>query len=161
MPMLIPIPKLRSYRPSDLTAMVALDRMCFPKEFCFEVDSMRRFAEEGKAVAVVAEELDGELAGFVIAEVQTARGVSHGYCVTLDVAEEYRRQGLGGRLLHEAERRCSELGAMWMDLHVYAGNSKAVAFYERRGYQRRGVRLGFYGKAGMDAFEYRRVFSGE
>jgi len=81
------MPKIRSYRPSDLTAMVVLDRMCFSKEFCFEIDSMRRFAEEGKAVAVVAEELDGELAGFVIAEVQTARGVSHGYCVTLDVAE--------------------------------------------------------------------------
>jgi ribosomal-protein-alanine N-acetyltransferase len=76
--------------------------------------------------------------------------------VTLDVAENYRRVGLAGRLMREVEARAATAGARSMELHVFTGNEGAIRFYERLGYARVGVRRRFYGAAGLDAFVYRR-----
>ena len=37
--------------------------------------------------------------------------------------------------------------------------TSAIRFYERLGYERIAERLGFYGKAGLDAFVYRKKLS--
>jgi ribosomal-protein-alanine N-acetyltransferase len=83
-----------------------------------------------------------------------------GYVVTLDVAEEWRRRGLAGRLMEEVEQRAWAKGAVWMGLHVFVENGGAMAFYERAGYMRGERVVGFYAgsQAGerMDAWVYRK-----
>jgi ribosomal-protein-alanine N-acetyltransferase len=145
---------IREYRGSDLDALVALDEMCFEERFLFDRESMRAFAEEKGAIVLIAE-ADGGVAGFVIVHVGLTRRGRVGYVVTLDVAEEWRRRGLAGRLMGEGERRAVDAGARRMELDVYAGNAGAIRFYERMGYACVGMRRGFYG-AGMDALVYRK-----
>ena len=146
--------RLRAYRRSDLAAMVALDEICFSEAFLFGTAAMRRFAEAKNAFALVAEQSDAALAGFVIAH-RTARGpLSKGYCITLDVAPEHRRSGLGRTLLAAAETWAHEAGAAGMALHVHTGNAGAIRFYESCGYLLQRVVPGFYGNPGMDALEY-------
>ncbi|MCU1321442.1 MAG: GCN5-related N-acetyltransferase [Acidobacteriaceae bacterium] len=107
---------------------------------------------------VVAEQ-DGdgtELCGFVIVHLEGSGQALGGYVVTLDVAEDWRRQGLAGQMLAEAERLTMAAGASWMGLHVFVENAGAIAFYERARYVR-GERVAeFYGEAGMAAWVFRK-----
>jgi ribosomal-protein-alanine N-acetyltransferase len=148
--------ELRAYREKDLDAIYELDQLCFSKEFRFDRESMRAFVEAKGAVAVIAEATGGEIAGFVIVQMERLGGIVLGYVVTLDVAEKRRRTGLARMLLLEAEKRAAVAGALWMELHVFTGNEGAIRFYERSGYARVGVRRRFYGRAGLDAFVYRK-----
>jgi ribosomal-protein-alanine N-acetyltransferase len=147
---------LRNYRGLDIEAMFRLDVACFAPEFRFDRQSMRAFAEEQGAIALVAEKMDGELAGFVIVHVERVATRRRGYVVTLDVAEAWRRRGLAGMLMQEVETRTFAAGAHWMELHVFTGNEAAIRFYERLGYERIAMRRRFYGAEGLDAFVYRK-----
>jgi ribosomal-protein-alanine N-acetyltransferase len=146
---------LRDYRVDDLEAMFRLDEACFAVEFRFDRRSMRIFAGGRNAITLVAEKMAG-IAGFVIVHVEPAATGLRGYVVTLDVAEELRREGLARRLMGAAEARAAAAGAIWMELHVFTGNEGAIRFYERLDYVRIGLSRGFYGNDGLDAFVYRK-----
>ena len=147
---------LRDYRRTDLDAIFRLDTICFPPEFRFDRKSMRSFAERSRAIALLAEGEDGEIFGFVIVHLERTGDGWLGYVVTLDVMPAWRRKGLAGRLMREAERRAAA-AARWIVLHVFTGNAGAIGFYERLGYERVGEVPGFYGSLGLDAFLYRKV----
>jgi ribosomal-protein-alanine N-acetyltransferase len=147
---------LRDYRDLDIEAMFRLDIACFAPEFRFDREAMRAFAEEPSAITLVAEQMDGELVGFAIIHIERSLAARWGYVVTLDVAEEWRRQGLAGKLMREVEVRTVAAGARWMELHVFTENAAAINFYEHLGYERIAVRRRFYGAKGLDAFVYRK-----
>jgi [ribosomal protein S18]-alanine N-acetyltransferase len=148
--------ELRAYREGDLDAIYRLDQVCFSSEFRFNRESMRAFAEAKGAVTLIKDESGGEIAGFVIVQIERRGGIAVGYVVTLDVAEKCRRRGLARTLLLAAEKRAVAAGALWMKLHVFTGNEGAIRFYEHSGYARVGVSRRFYGEAGLDAFIYRK-----
>lgn len=138
--------------------MYALDLVCFSAPFQFEWGLMRRLACDPAAVVTVAE-CGGELVGFAIANLRRGRNGPGAYLSTLDVAPAHRRGRLGRRLMEETERRCAEAGARRLSLHVWAENGAAIAFYEARGYARRGgLRVGYYGEAG-DGWAYEKKLS--
>jgi ribosomal-protein-alanine N-acetyltransferase len=141
--------QLRAGREADIRAMYMLDLVCFDEPFRFTLAAMRRFVLQRGAIVIVAE-ADGRLAGFVVVHpVKRATG----YVVTLDVSAEFRRRGLASALMTAAERQALQAGVEEMALHVYTGNSTAIAFYERLGFQRGELCAGFYGP-GMDAWVY-------
>ena len=147
---------LHDYRLSYLDAMYALDQQCFSAEFRFDRMSMQLFAETPEAIVRVAVMKNGDVVGFVIVHREAIATEHRAYIVTLDVAEQYRRRGLAQRLLRDAEERAVIGGVRWIALHVFTGNESAIRFYERSGYERAEVRRRFYGKAGLDAFVYRK-----
>lgn len=57
------------------------------------------------------------------------------YIEALAVSEAARRQGIGSRLLQEAERRTRHLGRERLALHVLRRNTDAQRLYERVGFQ--------------------------
>lgn len=147
---------LREYREADLEAICRLDEDCFAAAFLFDRKSMREFAEARNAICLVAETRHGRVAGFVVVHLGLVASGLQGYVVTLDVAEEHRREGIASRLMLEVESRVWAVGARRMELHVFAGNEGAIRFYERMGYSRLGVRRRFYRADGLDAFLYRK-----
>ena len=149
---------LRGYERRDLETMVELDAECFAPPFRFSREAMRRFAEAENAWAVIAEAGDA-LAGFCIVHMEPAETVNVGYVVTIDVAEEFRRRGLGERMLAEGEAWVRASGGVGMMLHVYVKNLGAVRFYDRLGYTRVGRQEGFYGP-GVNAAMYWKEFQG-
>jgi [ribosomal protein S18]-alanine N-acetyltransferase len=148
----------RSYERRDLEKMVELDAECFAPPFRFSREAMRRFAEAENAWAVISEAGD-ELAGFCIVHMEPAEAVQVGYVVTIDVADEFRRRGLGERMLADGEAWVRAAGGVGMMLHVYVKNLGAVRFYERLGYRRVGGQVGFYGP-GVNAAMYWKEFQG-
>jgi ribosomal-protein-alanine N-acetyltransferase len=145
---------LREYRVDDLDAMVALDDLCFEVPFRFSRSAMRKFAEAKKARVVIAES-DGALVGFAVLHIESYPEGSVGYIVTLDVAAEQRKKGVGKRLMVEMERQSLAAGCDVLALHVFTGNVAAMGFYERLGFVYSHVAAGFYGK-GIDAAVYQK-----
>ena len=117
---------IREYRVGDLDRMFQLDEICFEAPFQFDWESMRMFAEAKTAIALVAEDDGGEIAGCLIVHVEGAGGGRRGDVVTLDVAPTCRRAGLAGRMMDKAERQVGLVGGRWMELHVFVENEGAV-----------------------------------
>jgi len=145
--------RIRGYEARDLDAMFRLDEACFEEPFRFTRLAMQRFAESHKARVVIADN-DGELAGFAILHVEGRVG----YIVTLDVAEDFRRQGLARQLMQAMEREAVDAECGVVGLHVFVSNEAAIKFYERAGYERAGDVPGFYGE-GLNAWTYRKKLS--
>ena len=149
----------RGYAASDLEAMYRLDKACFAGPFRFSRSAMRQFAQAKNALVVLAESAE-QIAGFCIVHVERLQDCKAGYVVTLDVAEDCRRMGLGGQLMQRVERSAQDAGCSTMLLHVFCGNEGAIRFYERNGYERSAAVPAFYGRGErgltLDAWLYRK-----
>lgn len=67
--------------------------------------------------------------------------------LTLAVRPQARRQGLGQRLLQQAMVQAMALGALQMFLEVAASNAAAIGLYSRAGFEKTGLRRGYYAKS--------------
>jgi ribosomal-protein-alanine N-acetyltransferase len=126
--------------------------VCFSAPFRFSNEAVRRFAEAKNAWVVVAEK-GAQLMGFCIVHQEEVEGTEVGYVVTIDVAEPWRRRGLGEEMLSRGEAWVRSWKGAGMMLHVFVKNESAVRFYERMEYGRVGLEKDFYG-VGLDAALY-------
>jgi ribosomal protein S18 acetylase RimI-like enzyme len=83
-------------------------------------------------------ELDGPVAGYVWIELRER--TLHVHALLLE--PEYRGVGLGARVLAELEDEFGER-IDEVELGVLPGNARALALYEKAGFERVGERLGF------------------
>jgi len=111
------------------------------------------------------QELRGNrLAQYVVARVGTADGervvgfaglwlmVDEGHITTFGVHPDWRRQGVGARLLLRLVDIALELGAARMTLEVRVSNNAAQELYRRFGFTIAGTRVRYYTDDGEDAF---------
>lgn len=121
----------RPLTPADLPALFALDQRCFPPGIAYsqrEIREALRLAPHGFHLAAFARTT---LAGFIL----TLRRAGRGHVITIDVAPEFRRRGIGRRLLAAAEAFYRRAGARGMRLEAAADNAAAFAFYAGLGYR--------------------------
>jgi ribosomal protein S18 acetylase RimI-like enzyme len=112
----------------DIRAVRALEKVCFKRDAWGYTELLFLFAAFG---AVRLKAVDGErLIGFVSGEPRPAEGCA--WISTIGVHPDYRRRGLGARLLTECEAQLEEPR---LKLTVRAGNEPALALYDRFGYQ--------------------------
>lgn len=76
--------------------------------------------------------------------------------LTLAVAPEARRRGLGSRLLEDFAATSRRRGAGDAFLEVAAGNAAAIALYAGRGWESAGLRRNYYAP-GLDAIVMRQA----
>lgn len=88
-------------------------------------------------------EADGRTTGFILARVIAEEAE----ILTLAVAPRARRRGLGRALVEAAAAQAVARGARAMFLEVAAGNAAAIGLYEGAGFQRVGLRRGYYAKS--------------
>jgi ribosomal protein S18 acetylase RimI-like enzyme len=101
--------------------------------------SIARCLERGE-YGLVAEQIDGDyrtLGGFVIMSDGTFG--EHGYIRLIGARRELTGQGIGTRLLWEAERLFAHRGIQRVFLLCTDWNTAAQLFYERHGYVRVGA----------------------
>jgi ribosomal protein S18 acetylase RimI-like enzyme len=73
--------------------------------------------------------------GQIIATVMAGYDGHRGWIYYLAVHPEYRRNGLGKRMLAEAESRLRAAGCPKINLQVRSTNTKVIAFYKRCGFK--------------------------
>ena len=141
--------RLRDYRPVDFDSLCEIDATVFEPPIAYSRPDMRAFLNREGAECVVAEaaQATASVVGFCITE----RKAAEAYIVTIDVLEPFRKRGVGGALLGEAEKRLVAKGVRNIALDTAVDNTSAISFWERHGYRKIGVRKGYYPN-GLDAF---------
>lgn len=145
-----PVPRLRDARLKDLPQLAALEAL-FPTDRMPE----RQFRHQvlrgaGRLRVAVA---GGVLLGYALTMFRRGSGVARLYSISVHPAA--RGQGLGARLLVDAERGARARGCDRLRLEVRVRNRRAIALYESRGYVRFARRVGYY-QDGSDAFRYEK-----
>ncbi len=142
---------LREYDPRDFSALYRLDQACFPAGISYSKTTLRYFLSLRSADCIVATE-SNRIVGFILTEENPPLG----HVITLDVAEKFRRKGIGSALLAESEKDLALRGVRHVLLETAVNNEAGVAFWQRHGY-RIEVTLKRYYLGRLDAYEMRKI----
>jgi len=126
--------QIRPYMDADFDALYELEERCFTYPIRFPRWYMRRLVGRKNGVVWIAE-MEGQLAGFVVASWARRDGLFRAYIETIEVDERWRRHGLGRALLQQVEASSRAVGASMLGLHVEEGNSRAISLYESCGFE--------------------------
>ncbi|MDU2585109.1 MAG: ribosomal protein S18-alanine N-acetyltransferase [Anaerococcus prevotii] len=97
-------------------------------------------------------ELDGEIVGFYIA----SKVLDLVEIFTIAVDEDFRKRGIGRKLLSHLIENSKASGAREIWLEVSVKNFKAIELYEKFGFEKDGIRKNYYQKLGEDAYNMKR-----
>lgn len=122
--------RIRAFLESDEGAVIQLWERCrLTRPWNDPRKDIARKLAVRRDLFLVAEE-----AGEIIGSVMIGWDGHRGWINYLAVAPEFRRRGLGRRLMDEAETRLLREGCPKVNLQVRAENPEVVAFYQRLGY---------------------------
>jgi ribosomal-protein-alanine N-acetyltransferase len=128
---------IRPLQLRDLSAIEEIERASYPTPW-----SRSMFAGElakPSSICLGAFE-DERLVGYLI----VSRYVDAWHVMNVAVATDYRRRGVASDLLGALFERTREDGRRGYTLEVRVSNAGAITLYERLGFERRGVRRGYY-----------------
>jgi ribosomal-protein-alanine N-acetyltransferase len=128
----------------DLESLCKIEKECFSHE-AFSRKQIAYFLEASNAVSLVAK-VGGEITGFIIGLIEHWCGSRIGHIYTVDVALNYRRMGVGLRLLEEIEKIFMEKGVETCFLEVRTDNIAARRLYQKQGYTELGKLNNYYAK---------------
>jgi ribosomal-protein-alanine N-acetyltransferase len=146
---------VRGYEAQDFAKLYKLDQACFAPGIAYSKWSLQYFLSLPAADCLVAEEGKG-IVGFILAEKKPPLG----HIITLDVAAEQRRKGLGARLLEEIEKHLRYHEVRSVLLETAVDNESGIAFWEKHGYRTEAVLRNYY-LGRVDAYEMRKRFEAE
>jgi ribosomal-protein-alanine N-acetyltransferase len=137
---------VRSAVRADLLAVFRIEKRSFEQPWPYD-------AFEGVlgAPAFLVAERNGAIAGFVVGDTIDRHGASVGHVKDLAVDPDYRRRGLGGRLLSEALSALGSAGIDRVKLEVRRSNEAAQALYTAFDFERHHTVPGYYDD-GEDAY---------
>jgi N-terminal acetyltransferase B complex catalytic subunit len=99
----------------------------------------------------------GNLMGYVMGKAEGEGELWHGHVTAVTVAPEFRRRGLGRKLMNSLESTSEHVfDAYFVDLFVRVSNSLAIGMYEAFGYSVYRRVLGYYSGT-EDAFDMRKA----
>jgi ribosomal-protein-alanine N-acetyltransferase len=127
---------------ADASAMARLHARCFAPGW--DEQAMRALLTAPGALGRIAE-TEGDMIAFALLR----RIIDEGEVVSMAVAPDWRRRGLGCRLLADALAAAATHGVRRVTLEVAADNAPAQALYRRLGFAAVGRRRAYYG--GVDA----------
>jgi [ribosomal protein S18]-alanine N-acetyltransferase len=129
--------EIRPLQLRDLSAIEEIERASYPTPW-----SRSMFAGElAKSSSICLGAFDGgRLVGYLI----VSRYVDAWHVMNIAVATDYRRRGVASDLLGALFDRTREDGRRGYTLEVRVSNAGAITLYERLGFERRGVRRGYY-----------------
>jgi len=129
--------EIRPLQLRDLSAIEEIERTSYPTPW-----SRSMFAGElAKPSSICLGAFDRErLIGYLI----VSRYVDAWHVMNVAVAADRRRRGIASDLLGALFERTREDGRRGYTLEVRVSNAGAIALYERVGFERRGVRRGYY-----------------
>ena len=152
----------------DIFAVAGLERECFADpwsekalaesladaNYVFFVATLVR---DGTAIAETNKETENE-SGLKETLKETVVGYAGAYLAAdelsitnVAVSASYRRCGAADRLMKALSAFSEEKNLYGITLEVRVSNSAAIALYEKNGYEKSGIRKGFYSKPKEDA----------
>jgi ribosomal-protein-alanine N-acetyltransferase len=141
---------IRPYQARDFAALYKLDQSCFIPGISYSKWVLQYYLRLPGVECQVA--IDAKsIVGFVLGEANPPLG----HIITLDVAESYRRFGIGTALLSELEKTFAFRGVRSVLLETAVDNESGIAFWQRHGYCTKAVLKRYYLQK-IDAYEMRK-----
>jgi ribosomal-protein-alanine N-acetyltransferase len=110
----------------------------------------------GNSIMLKLSTAEGQLAGFAVGRVfDNGGGTNTAELLNIGIREPFRNQGLGLLLLRSFIRAIRERSASTVMLEVRRSNAAAIRFYRLSGFEKLGVRRGFYSDPDEDAITMR------
>ncbi len=138
---------IRTMLETDIPRAAELERMIFTDPWSEKV-YRETLAIPGVEYIVVC---DDEAEDEVIGAAGVRNIVGTGEITNVMLLPGYRGRGLGRKMLEELIKRGRDLGAGDFTLEVRGSNKTAIGLYESLGFERAGVRPGFYRNPEEDA----------
>ena len=150
---------MRRFEPDDLFRFnnVNLDKLTETYHNGFYLSYLSEFPD----IFHVAETPSGKIMGYVMGKVEGKNEEWHGHVTAVTVAPEFRRLGLGRKLMSALEDVSEKVyNGYFVDLFVRASNEVAIGMYKRFGYSVYRRVLKYYsGNPEEDAFDMRKPLS--
>ena len=131
--------EIRPLAARDLSAIEAIERSSYATPW-----SRSMFASELAKTSSLClgafDSVTGELLGHLI----ISRYVDAWHVMNVAVSPDHRRRGIATALLERLFAVTSRDGTRGYTLEVRVSNTDAIKLYERLGFQRRGIRRGYY-----------------
>ncbi len=132
----------RNAKFEDLEALYAIETECFTLE-AFSKRQIASLLQNPNSVSLLAQ-MNGEIAGFIIALIHQRKSEKTGRIYTLDVAVKARKKGVGLKLVEHAEQILRKKGVKTCHLEVRIDNIAARELYKKLGYVETELLKGFY-----------------
>ena len=132
----------------ELKEMAELEKICFPPPTNYDLRTLRIFASLNGAGLLRRREIVDDapkLVAFMLFDCLT------GELITVDVHPDFRRLGLGRKLMTEALKKLGELGHSKVTSQVAITNESSLAMHKALGFDVGRVLKNYYGP-GRDAF---------
>ena len=120
---------IREFRPEDFETLWRMDQQCFSPGIAYSKQELKAYMRHRGSFTLVAACAKGDLQGFVV-----VHGGMIGHIITIDVAPDARRLGVGSMLILSAEERLRSGGSRAVGLETAVDNLSALSFYKRHGY---------------------------
>lgn len=143
--------ELRGMEEADLSTVVAIEAEAFSSPWTEA--SMREMLRRPEARTLVAAEASGRVVGYAV---WIPIG-DQAELMNLAVTSSERRRGIGRLLLDRMLERVEGEGVSEVFLEVRPTNEPALHLYREAGFERIGVRRGYYSNPREDAWVLRRV----
>jgi [ribosomal protein S18]-alanine N-acetyltransferase len=127
-----------------LDTLSKIEQQCFDQE-AFTKRQIAYLLTDYNTIAFVAK-ANGDVAGFIIAQVEIEENSSFGHIITINVSPSFRHKGIAHQLLQEIEKLLKEKGITESHLEVREDNNAAIKLYQKNGYQKIGKLENYYGK---------------
>ena len=123
--------EIRPFQPIDETAVVQLWKDCnLVVPWNDPLRDIRRKLRVQPELFLV-----GVAAGELIASVMAGYDGHRGWLNYLAVAPRFRRQGLGRKMVAEAEARLRQMGCPKINIQIRTSNNAVIEFYRRIGFK--------------------------
>jgi ribosomal-protein-alanine N-acetyltransferase len=119
-----------------LDRLYEIEAQCFNQE-AFTKRQIAYLLADYNAIGLVAR-VNGDIAGFIISQVEIENDTLYGHIITVNVAPTYRRKGIASKMLQETEAILKGKGITECHLEVREDNSAALKLYQKSGYQKIG-----------------------
>jgi ribosomal protein S18 acetylase RimI-like enzyme len=125
---------------------VARERKYLARVQAPPLESVRQFALksiESAAIRLVAlsqEENQARVVGWCDISPMAREGFTHRGRLGMGVHKDFRKRGIGTRLINEAIGKAKEKGLERIELEVFASNTPAIKLYEKAGFVVEGVK---------------------
>lgn len=131
--------EIRAAQQEDIPAVLALWREAAAPTVTDDADAVGALLARDPGALMVAASPAGQIVGTVIAAWDGWRGSVY----RIAVAPEFRREGLGRRLLEAAEEHLRRVGARRMHAIVVGTDTQALGFWEASDWEHQSSQLRF------------------
>jgi ribosomal-protein-alanine N-acetyltransferase len=140
-------PLFRQLAEKDLIEIYSLDQLCYEQGISYSLQTIFLFYYYFDHISYVVE-VEDRLVGFIMTNMINK---NKAHLITLDVHPDFRRKGLGSRLLKMAEEEVKKKRVNNISLEVDIENYPAIKLYEKFGFSKTKILKNYYKKC-RDAY---------